>query len=464
MSEEPSIQATKTAYSDVGTLRKANEDSYYISENENLLIVCDGMGGQVAGGLASKIAVETIKDIYFGLPDDQLSRLFPEIDRGLPQSARLLIAAVRTANRRLYNMALKFPKLRGMGTTVVALSFDQDAATLVHVGDSRVFRISDNAITQLTEDHSWLNELIEDNEINEEQIETFAQKNVITRALGTAPTIKIDLHCEKYKKDDIYILCSDGLHNALTQEEIKETFNKQNSSLEVTIKQLIEKAKSTDGSDNITAAAAQVDRDCDNSSQVGISTTIPPEDAKNAAKTDKFIQEKYGEAKVNLFGKPQSKRSLRPYITAGLGLLISALVFILVMNLQSKKGFSSSRGEGTLNSQTSLSGAAPQNNTAEKTERQSAMEVKAGLKSDGRTPGAGIGKDAVMAVVLFNSVEDYRRSKLEQNAKVLDKFQPYADASKNWSRNNFTFFLIDSANNVIRKRSGLEIPAFSDGK
>ncbi|MCG8606195.1 protein phosphatase 2C domain-containing protein, partial [bacterium] len=175
---EESVQVKTTAYSDIGTQRKANEDSYFVAENENLLIVCDGMGGHVAGGLASKIAVETIKEVYFNLEEDQLQKLFPDIDQNLTQAARLLVAAVRIANRRLYNMAAKFPKLRGMGTTVVAIAFDSDAATLVHVGDSRVFRISDDAITQLTEDHSWLNELIEDNEINEEQIETFSQKNV----------------------------------------------------------------------------------------------------------------------------------------------------------------------------------------------------------------------------------------------------------------------------------------------
>ncbi|MFQ5674464.1 MAG: PP2C family protein-serine/threonine phosphatase [bacterium] len=165
------------ASSDVGNLRKANEDSFYISEEENLLIVCDGMGGQVAGGLASKIAVETIKDIYLNVEYGALLRLFPDLDGdSLPESAQKLVAAVRLANRRIYKTASKFPKLRGMGTTVVALTLDNSLATMVHVGDSRIFRFSESKMLQLTEDHSWLNELIADNEIDEEDIETFSKK------------------------------------------------------------------------------------------------------------------------------------------------------------------------------------------------------------------------------------------------------------------------------------------------
>jgi protein phosphatase len=456
---EESVQVKTTAYSDIGTQRKANEDSYYVAENENLLIVCDGMGGHVAGGLASKIAVETIKDVYFNLEEDQLQKLFPDIDQNLTLAARLLIAAVRIANRRLFNMAAKFPKLRGMGTTVVAISFDSDAATLVHVGDSRVFRISDDAITQLTEDHSWLNELIEDNEINEEQIETFSQKNVITRALGTAPSLRIDLHCEKYKKDDLYLLCTDGLHNAVDEESIKKAFKNQKSSIESTVKKLIEKAKSIDGSDNITAAAAKVDEDCDASSQIGISTTVAAEDPKNSAKIDRFIQEKFGDSRLGFLARARSHGKFPPYLTLGIAILCSAIFFVLGISQSSKSLSGNHQPTPAHASLSEVSEVMPPS------QQQEDIASSKEAARNGQHPKAivipgksALGKNAVMAIVFFNSSEDYDRSGLEKRAKVLDKFHPYGQNSKEWSQNNFTIFLIDSANNVIRKTSGVEIP------
>src|SRR3990172_4841243 len=299
MLKERRIKTTTSVYSDVGNVRKANEDSFYISRDENLIVVCDGMGGQVAGGLASRIAVETIKDVYEELSDDEIDYFLYDPESALTNSSRRLIAAVRIANRRIYKISNKFPRLRGMGTTVVALSMDKAFATMVHVGDSRIFRISKNTILQLTEDHSWLNELIEDKEINEEQVETFAQKNVITRALGTSPTIKIDIHCERYKKDDVYVLCTDGLHNSVGLQDMLKIHEKNNGMVDKMTRKLAEKALKRDGTDNITVAVVKINQDSKETDKQGISTTIPEEGEKIISRIEKHINDNYNEPQLN---------------------------------------------------------------------------------------------------------------------------------------------------------------------
>ena len=465
LNEEEKLQVSTAVHSDVGKVRKANEDSYYVSEDGGLIIVCDGMGGQVAGGLASKIAVETIKDIFFRLDEEQFNKLFQDIDPTLARSTRLLISAVRITNRRLFNLATRFPKLRGMGTTVVAIVFDGAVATLVHVGDSRAFRISENTITQLTEDHSWLNELIQDNEINEEQIETFSQKNVITRALGTAPTVKIDLHCEKYKKDDIYFLCTDGLHNSIKNDEIKKELLKKRGSLSTLTKKLIEKAKERDGSDNITAAAAKLDQSSAENGQSGVSTTIPNEDKKTTAKLDRFIQETYTDSKLNLSGNSSRTKVRQKVATAGLVLTSCFLCFALGMSLKSKETYPDAGKQ--LSTNVYEEAATPDSLASHRATRRLSKTQKHG-DTNGSTEvlveiqRSKLSQDAVVAFVFFNSMKDYRNSRMEQRGDVLDIFYPYASNDYDRPNNKFTIFLIDSANNVIKKTAAVELPNYSE--
>ncbi|MFQ5770092.1 MAG: Stp1/IreP family PP2C-type Ser/Thr phosphatase [bacterium] len=459
MKKDKKIQILTAVYSDVGKVRQTNEDSYYVSKDETLIIVCDGMGGQIAGGLASKIAVETIKDVFYGLTADQIGKIFYDIEANLALAARLLIAAVRIANRRLYNIAAKFPKLRGMGTTVVAVTFDNSVATMVHVGDSRILRISDDNILQLTEDHSWLNELIEDNEINEEQIETFTQKNVITRALGTSPTVKIDIHCERYKKNDIYILCTDGLHNSVNNEDMKKVFqNYHHETLDTITKKLIEKANKRDGSDNITAAVAKIQQNSKNTTLMGISTTIPGEEDKIITKEDKFIQEKYKDPKLKLFNQPSMIMNQQKLLIMGLILFTAMLCFFLGMNIQSIKQNNHTKklplisGKNTLATDSRTSNNMSNNVLPAKVNKRNHI-------ADRTLPiqRSRLSRDAVLVFVFFNSQEDYEKAKLEQRGLVLDKMSPYLAEEKQGS---FTIFLIDSTNNVIWQTAGIQLPEF----
>jgi hypothetical protein len=345
-----------------------------------------------------------------------------------------------------------------MGTTVIALCFDKAFATMVHVGDSRIFRISGKNIVQLTEDHSWLNELIEDDEINEEQIETFQEKNIITRALGVAPTVKVDIHSEKYKQNDIYVLCTDGMHNSMPAQTIKRLIDRHQNNIDRLTHRLIEKAKRRDGSDNITVAVAKIAQDSDSSGLLGTSATIPEEDERLVLKEDRYVQDNYGDHKKSTIQKaivPQMSQNKT--VTYSLVLLTGLVCFILGMYLKN-------------NYSNQASGQNYDDNVTVLTRRQKSIETlsdnNAGpAKNSLANPNSTIkrsrlNKNAVMAVVFFNSLEDYDKAMLEERATVLDKLQPYTSENGQAVQGSFSIFLIDSTNNVFRKTSGIQLPEY----
>lgn len=452
MKENKKTQITAGAHSDVGNLRASNEDSFYISEDENLIIVCDGMGGQIAGGLASKIAVETVKDVYLNVEQDKLDKLFPDLEGSLTGTARRLVAAVRLANRRIFKTAIKFPKLRGMGTTVAAITFDSNLATMVHVGDSRILRLSDNKILQLTEDHSWLNELIADDEIDEEDIETFSKKNVITRALGSSPAIKIDIHCEKYKKDDMYILATDGMHNAIPQEEIKKLIYKsKNGVLQKVAKFLIETAKAIDGSDNITVALAKVTKDSSNKAVVGTSKTIFEEDDRTRARENKFIVERYGEPQMAWGRFKISVKTPQRLFFASL------VIFFLTLGIYftQVRSFSNPKTPPVETKQNESPRKNKINNVAASTPPARRTKIPQLVIQRSK-----VNENAVMAFIFFNSKEDFENAKLRQRGTLLNTFQPYLRKDEAASE-DLSIFLFDESGNVVQK-SNFQLPEIQD--
>ncbi len=237
---------------DTGRKRKANEDSYGLLKEQALLIVCDGMGGHAAGGLASSTAVKIIDEIFTN--PEQYQTLLDKIEEDLPDKAKRLAAAIRLANRAILNRAKNDPSVKGMGTTVVTALFSSEYVIIAHVGDSRAYRYRDGELTQLTVDHSWVNELIQDGELSEEDAKNFKQKNVITRALGTKLSTKVDVLIESFRKNDIYLLCTDGLVEPIVLDDrIQQIIEKYKDHLEPTIKRLIKEANEIGGGpDNIT--------------------------------------------------------------------------------------------------------------------------------------------------------------------------------------------------------------------
>ena len=228
---------------DIGRVRDSNQDSfaYSLEQNEAVwAVVCDGMGGANGGYYASS----TARDVYSQAMNINLNSLKAK------QIENLMTEAVVDANKKIYDTALNQPDLMGMGTTLVSAVLVNGEAFIVHVGDSRAYLIRDNEITQLTEDHSVVQELIKLNKITKEEAKNHPEKNMITRAVGVRDSVESDINKISLNKSDAIVLCTDGLSNLVEDFEILNTV-KENSQ-QAAAQQLVSLALSRGGNDNIT--------------------------------------------------------------------------------------------------------------------------------------------------------------------------------------------------------------------
>lgn len=226
------------ARTDVGLVRTNNEDSYLINENgdEKLFIVADGMGGHNAGEVASLEACRKIEGY---------------IQSHEGSSAELLEAAVKNANREIFNHASQNEAMRGMGTTVEACVLSGNEITVAHVGDSRVYIVSEREMRKITKDHSVVGMMLDLGTITEEEAKNHPQRNYITRAVGTAYGVEVDMIKESLAEDEYVLMCSDGLTNMVDEKEIQETIISA-PNLSDAADALVAKAKENGGKDNIT--------------------------------------------------------------------------------------------------------------------------------------------------------------------------------------------------------------------
>src|ERR1700737_4630472 len=202
--------------------RTHNEDNFSIIEESGLYIVADGMVGHASGEIASKMAVEALREFFASTATDP-ERTWPyKMDRSKGYEENRLITGIKLANLRIYESGQRDPRQRGMGTTIVALFAVEDGVYIAHVGDSRVYRVRDAQLEQLTEDHSLLNDYIKMKRLTAEEIANFPHKNVIVRALGMKDTVKVDARYEQPHAGDVYLLCSDGLSGPVTDPEMLE--------------------------------------------------------------------------------------------------------------------------------------------------------------------------------------------------------------------------------------------------
>ncbi len=225
---------------DVGKKRKLNQDYVYVSERpigslDNLFVVADGMGGHNAGDLASQISVTTIVDTI--IKSKETERIC------------ILEDAVKEANKLISDMAKDKEELQGMGTTVVVATFDGKQLFVANVGDSRLY-ICNQTITQITRDHSLVEEMVRLGGIDKKKARFHPDKNVITRAVGVEETIQIDFFDTELRKGDVVLMCSDGLTNMLDDQEIQVIMS-INGDLEHKAKALVEAANEKGGKDNI---------------------------------------------------------------------------------------------------------------------------------------------------------------------------------------------------------------------
>lgn len=234
-------------YSDVGSVRKANEDSYYVSDFENnngYVIVADGMGGHKGGQMASKTAIEEINRTLDFKTVEKMNK--EEIEQKI-------IECVENANMAVLTKALSDDSLFGMGTTLVLCLVINKVAYIANIGDSRLYVVRDNKMAQVTKDHSVVQMLIDSGEITEKEAKNHPNKNVITRAIGSDVKIEADIFYYKIKKNDYILLCTDGLSNMVDDSVILDVLTNENS-LETAVNRLGQIANKNGGLDNITLA------------------------------------------------------------------------------------------------------------------------------------------------------------------------------------------------------------------
>ena len=226
--------------SDVGLKRTLNEDfaSYLEKEEFKIYVVADGMGGHNAGEVASQMAAERIVSYV----DEKFSS----------SNARNLIEdAIKKVNTDIFNFSNTNEKLNGMGTTVTVCFVTKEFIHIANVGDSCCFAIRNNEIKKITKDHSLVQELVDSGSISEKEAENHPKKNIITRALGTSSTVSVDVFELDNNEYELYILCSDGLTNELTKEEILQVVTEEKDYMK-SADRLVALAKENGGRDNIT--------------------------------------------------------------------------------------------------------------------------------------------------------------------------------------------------------------------
>jgi PPM family protein phosphatase len=249
---------------DIGCVRKNNEDSFYADHERGLFIVCDGMGGHAAGEVASATAVKTIVEALSQV--DELRRRFADDDtsdddKKAEDAAELMRAceeAVQTAGKAIFDDAREHPERAGMGTTCSVLLLAGKKGILAHVGDSRIYVVRRKALYQLSEDHTFVAEQVRRGAMTKEQAAKSKKSNVLTRALGPIEQIPVDMMMFDVDAHDRFLVCSDGLHNYFTDstELLRMLIG---SSVEVVIERIVDTAKERGGHDNITAILVDVE-------------------------------------------------------------------------------------------------------------------------------------------------------------------------------------------------------------
>ena len=243
--------------SDVGKRRPHNEDSTLCDLANGVVILADGMGGYKAGEVASAIAVTTTyKKILEGLakPIQQPTAS----DAQLSPEAIAVKNAVIYVNSEIYKAAQTDPQCQGMGTTLVVVLFHNNIATIAHVGDSRLYRIRQNVFSQVTKDHSLIQELIDRGIYTREEVLKNTPKNLVTRAVGIEPEVAVDVADETVYPGDIYMLCSDGLNDMVDDEEIHLTLSKYSANLAQGANELVRLANQNGGKDNISVVLIRI--------------------------------------------------------------------------------------------------------------------------------------------------------------------------------------------------------------
>jgi len=255
------------ALTDIGKSREQNEDFHYADSTSGLFIVADGMGGHKAGEIASRLAVESFLKRFLELKNDYKSThkkqdktLTPGVKTasfGRDIIRQYLCSAIDFANRQVYEMSAAREECLGMGTTFTCCYIQENSASIIHIGDSRVYLARDGSFELLTEDHTLVGEMYKKGLITYDEMFNHPLRNYLNKVIGTDSTIESDFITKELKKGDILILCSDGLNSMLTDSQIFKIALKYKTTKVVT-EELIKSANQKGGRDNITVITVKI--------------------------------------------------------------------------------------------------------------------------------------------------------------------------------------------------------------
>ena len=252
------LEISAAGLSDVGRKRKSNEDSFAAVDGLKLYIVADGMGGHAAGEVASRLAVESIERHISGAQPHTVPTVpagarppAPE-EAHLPAPARQVLNAIRLANQEIVRSVRRNQSMRGMGTTVVLVYIHGRRAYIGSVGDSRAYLVRDEGISQLTDDHTFVNEQVRAGTLTHAEARRHPSRNILTRAVGSQEEVEPDLIEHDLEAGDLLLLCSDGLTAMVDDGEILQALRHRDGDLEKCCRALIDLANERGGDDNIT--------------------------------------------------------------------------------------------------------------------------------------------------------------------------------------------------------------------
>ena len=254
-------QFSYLAVTDVGRKRPLNEDFFLLHPDRDLYIVADGMGGHAGGEVASRLAGETIA-AYFDKRDLPQAVAYQDPMSRHTVLPHHLVEAVESAHDAIVEAASRDVERRGMGTTVVALTFCGDRAYWAHVGDSRLYRMRDGSLEAMTRDHSLLEQQLELHMMTDEEARQFSEdfpyKNVLTQALGATDSVDVAVDSAPLQSDDLFVMTTDGIHDVIGESAIAELLSRYRHDLKKACEEVVVDANRAGGPDNITIACVEI--------------------------------------------------------------------------------------------------------------------------------------------------------------------------------------------------------------
>jgi serine/threonine protein phosphatase PrpC len=256
------MRITAVGLTDVGLQRDHNEDTFSCLERHKLYLVADGMGGHQSGEVASSMASERMRAFFEATEKEDATWPFP-IDPNLTLAENRLSASIKMANKQIFERSITEHSLQGMGTTIVGLLLcpERHVAYIAHVGDSRAYRVREGKITQITRDHSLINDYLMMMPDMPKEAMDVLPKNVITRALGMQDSVVVDLATEDVQPGDRFLLCSDGLSGQISDERVCEVISDHPEDLNEAARILVQESNEAGGEDNVTVVLVGIDQD-----------------------------------------------------------------------------------------------------------------------------------------------------------------------------------------------------------